>query len=93
MNNAMPTPDMNRRMAAILHVPGNDVCADCPAKRPLWASFFQSPLEENKRFGLLCCTTCAQHHHFELGEPRTFLKYLKMAHEWELEDIEMLEGE
>ena len=77
----MPSPEMNRRMAAVLHTPGNEVCADCPAKRPLWASFLVSPVEEDRSIGILCCSNCAQHHHFELGEKRTVIKYLKMAHE------------
>lgn len=73
--------DMNMRMTALLQQKGNQRCADCPARRPLWASFLVSPLEEGKRFGVFCCSSCAQHHHFELGDKRTMIKYLKMAHE------------
>ena len=76
-----PTGDMNLRMTAVLQHKGNQICADCPARRPLWASFLVSPIEEDKQFGVFCCASCAQHHHFELGEKRTMIKYLKMAHE------------
>jgi Putative GTPase activating protein for Arf len=87
----MPSADMNKRMAAVLLMPGNNRCSDCPAKHPLWASFLLSPYEDDRSLGVLCCTKCAQHHHFELGEKRTHIKCLKMAHEWLLSDIEWLE--
>lgn len=76
-----PSQDMNLRMTALLQQKGNQRCADCPERRPLWASFLVSPIEEDKQFGVFVCASCAQHHHFELGEKRTMIKYLKMAHE------------
>ena len=85
------SPDMNSRMMALLQEPGNLVCADCPARRPLWASFFATSSGGPKHLGVFCCSSCAQHHYFELGERRCRVKYLKMAHEWTMEDIEILE--
>ena len=82
---------MNRRMAAVLLTPGNDVCADCPAKRPVWVSFLVSPVEEDRPMAVLCCATCARHHHFELGEKRAHIKCLKMSHEWIPADISVME--
>jgi hypothetical protein len=61
--------------------PGNQRCADCPAKRPLWVSFLTSPVEHDKQVGVFCCQDCILHHHSVLGEKRTLIKYLKMAHE------------
>lgn len=80
-----PSPEMNKRMSAIMQVSGNQICADCPNKRPLWASFIVSPIEEDKHVGVFVCSTCVQYHHFELGEKRTMIKYLKMAHECKFE--------
>lgn len=77
----MPSAEMNKRMTAVLYTKGNEVCADCPARRPLWASLLVNPVEDDRKIGVLCCAECAQHHHFELGEKRTMIKYLKMVHE------------
>ena len=76
-----PSAEMNKRMTAVLYTVGNEVCADCPARRPLWVSMLVNPVEEGRRLGVLCCAECAQHHHFELGEKRTMIKYIKMVHE------------
>lgn len=76
-----PTPEMNQRMGVVLKAEGNDVCADCPATRPLWVSFLAGRVEKERKMGILCCTKCAQYHHFELGSKRCLIKYLKMAHE------------
>ena len=81
---AKPTPEMNQRMGAVLKAEGNDVCADCPANRPLWVSFLAGRVEKERKMGILCCTKCAQYHHFELGSKRCLIKYLKMAHECKL---------
>ena len=86
-----PDNTMNSRMTALLQEPGNLVCADCPARRPLWSSFFATSSGGPQHLGVFCCSSCAQHHYFELGERRCRVKYLKMAHEWTMEDIEVLE--
>jgi len=91
LKKALPTPEMNQRMMVVLKEPGNQVCAECPAKRPLWGSFLAISSNSDKSLGVLCCSSCAIHHHFELGEKRCMIKYLKMAHEWTIEDIEKLE--
>lgn len=84
--------EMNHRMTSLLHAPGNQVCADCPARRPLWASFFNTSSSGPKHLGVFCCSSCAQHHYFELGDKRCSIKYLKMAHEWTMEDLTILEA-
>jgi Putative GTPase activating protein for Arf len=84
---AQPTAEMNARMSAVLTTKGNEVCADCPAKRPLWVSFLSGRVENDRKLGVLICTECAQHHHFELGK-RCFIKYLKMVHECEFMIVE-----
>ena len=87
------SPEMNKRMSILLADPGNQTCADCPARRPLWVSFFAtSRAGGSKHVGVFVCSSCAQHHHFELGEKRCRIKYLKMVHEWRLDDIEILEN-
>lgn len=86
-----PSPEMKRRMEVILKTPSNQVCADCPAKRPLWVSFILSAstgVSDNQSLlGVLCCASCAQHHYFELGEKRCHIKYIKMAHECTYFDV------
>ncbi|CAB9502167.1 expressed unknown protein [Seminavis robusta] len=86
-----PTPEMNKRMGMVLKTEGNGVCADCPAKRPLWVSFLAGNMDKSRKLAVLCCPKCAQYHHFELGKKRTLIKYLKMAHEFNLADIGILE--
>lgn len=55
-----PSPEMNQRMGAVLKAKGNDVCADCPAKRPLWVSFLAGRVEKERKMGVMVCTKCAQ---------------------------------
>ncbi|CAB9506454.1 Stromal membrane-associated protein 2 [Seminavis robusta] len=76
-------------MKHISRQPGNQTCADCPAKRPLWASFLFR--DDGQKMAVLCCSQCIQHHNFELGDQQCKIKYSKMIHEWTLENIETLE--
>ncbi|CAB9509222.1 Stromal membrane-associated protein 2 [Seminavis robusta] len=89
---SVTSPEMNERMKSLMLQPANRLCADCPSPRPLWASFLYSPVDkEESVMAVFVCSQCAQHHHFKLGSKRCLIKYLKMAHEWSMKDIEILE--
>ncbi|CAB9509221.1 GAP domain, ANK repeat and PH domain-containing protein 2 [Seminavis robusta] len=84
------SPEMQSRMESILLSRANQTCADCPASNPEWVSFIHE--RSRRTLGVLCCSQCAQHHHFELGDKRCHIKYLKMTHEWAIVDIQTLEN-
>jgi Putative GTPase activating protein for Arf len=87
-----PTREMNKLMDLVLSQPENQVCADCPDKKPLWVSYLSTlPNGGPKRMGVLVCANCARRHHFELGDKRCHIHYLKMVHEFSLQDVETLE--
>ena len=96
-NNAVDEELVKLRLDEILDSKGNKYCADCPAKKPLWASFLLSDEESigdvdiSGKLAVLVCTECAQHHLFELGEKRCHIKYLKYSHELKLSDIDVME--
>jgi len=89
---AQISPEMKKRMGKTLKAKGNAVCADCPAKRPLWVSFLAGEGGNERKLGVMVCTKCAQFHYFELGAKRCLIKNLKMAHEFGMGDIVILES-
>ena len=79
-----PSPDVNRRMQALLTISSNMVCVDCPIERPRWVSLLYSSVHKGERvMGVFCCNSCAQHHRFTLGAKRCTVKHLKTAQECE----------
>ena len=81
----------DERMKKIMCRDGNEVCADCNSPKPLWASFLKLREDTMEDVAALCCTRCAQIHHFELGSDRCKIKYTKMTHEWTNENFVTLE--
>lgn len=59
--------------------PGNLVCAECPERRPAWASLIR-PLGRGRTVGVFICQGCYKHH-FRLGRHFCEVKSLTMAHE------------
>ena len=60
--------DMYKDLNKLLVLKGNDECADCPKKRPTWASV---------NLGIFICTECAGIHR-SLGTHITFVQSTKM---------------
>ena len=67
-------------MTSVLTQKGK-TCADCPAENPEWVSFLIPRVEVDRVLGVFCCSKCAQHHHFELGDKRCKIKNLTIKHE------------
>jgi len=70
-----------KHLAHLLKVDGNDVCADCKAKHPRWASV---------RIGIILCTECAGVHR-KLGVHISFVQSLSMD-KWKDEWIKKCEA-
>jgi hypothetical protein len=76
------------RMMKIKETPGNETCADCPAQNPEWASFLKKKRHSTAKRAVLCCRACAQAHHYNLGEKRCRIKYIKMYVIWILSRVD-----
>ncbi|KAI6014468.1 hypothetical protein PISMIDRAFT_36752, partial [Pisolithus microcarpus 441] len=72
--------ERNRRILMELVIkPGNDVCADCKARAPRWASF---------NIGIFICVNCASIHR-KIGTHITKVKSLTFD-EWSKEQVESM---
>jgi Putative GTPase activating protein for Arf len=99
--------EMRARLDKVLASKGNEICADCPGLKPLWASFLRSrkdgksdpaAMEDTKNnidvegeLAVLVCTDCAKYHHIELGKRYCSMKYVKYSHELTPVDMDILE--
>ncbi|KAL4076712.1 putative GTPase activating protein for Arf-domain-containing protein [Scleroderma yunnanense] len=68
-----------RALLEIVMKPGNDVCADCKARAPRWASF---------NLGIFICVSCASIHR-KIGTHVTKVKSLTLD-EWSKEQVELM---
>ncbi|KAI6128156.1 hypothetical protein EDD16DRAFT_1744912, partial [Pisolithus croceorrhizus] len=72
--------ERNRRvLMELVMKPGNDVCADCKARAPRWASF---------NIGIFICMNCASIHR-KIGTHITKVKSLSLD-EWSKEQVEFM---
>ncbi|KAI6015266.1 hypothetical protein F5J12DRAFT_523718 [Pisolithus orientalis] len=72
--------ERNRRvLMELVSKPGNDVCADCKARAPRWASF---------NIGIFICVNCASIHR-KIGTHITKVKSLTLD-EWSKEQVEFM---
>lgn len=77
-DDAMSNPD-DRRLLEILKGKGNDVCADCTAPGPEWASY---------NLGIFLCTQCAGIHR-NMGSHISKVKSVKLD-KWENDQVEVM---
>ncbi|KAG6329755.1 hypothetical protein ID866_9335 [Astraeus odoratus] len=71
-----------RNLATLMELvckPGNDVCADCKARAPRWASY---------NLGIFICVNCASIHR-KIGTHITKVKSLRLD-EWSKEQVEFM---
>ncbi|KAK7683738.1 hypothetical protein QCA50_013114 [Cerrena zonata] len=74
------TSERNQRtLLELTALPGNDICADCKAKHPRWASY---------SLGIFICMTCASIHR-KIGTHITKVKSLTMD-SWSREQVEQM---
>ncbi|KIM64665.1 hypothetical protein SCLCIDRAFT_15206 [Scleroderma citrinum Foug A] len=77
--NKIATERNHRALTEIAMKPGNDVCADCKARMPRWASF---------NLGIFICMNCASIHR-KIGTHVTKVKSLSLD-EWTKDQIEFM---
>jgi len=70
-----------KRLNALLKLPCNGSCADCPSRFPRWASI---------NLGIFLCANCAGHHR-SLGVHITKVRSIELD-KWQLSSVETMEN-
>jgi len=77
--------DLQRRLDnCLLLQPGNTKCADCPERKPTWASFLittpgdKKNKKAKKTLAILCCYKCVSYH-YQLGRDVCEVKNTKIV--------------
>eukprot|EP00536_Pseudo-nitzschia_multiseries_P008269 jgi/Psemu1/197646/e_gw1.208.69.1 len=83
---------LKKRLKALMQRPENQVCSDCPEKRPTWASLMVPPPGAppgTEKLGLFCCLECSGSHR-RLGVHIGFVRSVNLDSwkEWEVRAME-----
>uniref|UniRef100_A0A7S4EI93 Arf-GAP domain-containing protein n=1 Tax=Pseudo-nitzschia australis TaxID=44445 RepID=A0A7S4EI93_9STRA len=83
---------LKKRLKALMQRPENQVCADCPEKRPTWASLIVVPPGAppgTEKLGCFCCLECSGSHR-RLGVHIAFVRSINLDSwkEWEVRAME-----
>jgi len=83
---------MKKRLKALMQRPENQVCSDCPEKRPTWASLIVPPPGAppgTEKIGVFCCLECSGSHR-RLGVHISFVRSVNLDSwkEWEVRAME-----
>lgn len=83
---------MKKRLKALMQRPENQVCSDCPEKRPTWASLIVPPPGAppgTEKIGSFCCLECSGSHR-RIGVHITFVRSVNLDSwkEWEVQAME-----
>ncbi|CAB9520899.1 ADP-ribosylation factor GTPase-activating protein [Seminavis robusta] len=86
---------VKKRLNAIVALPTNRTCSDCPEVGPSWASILlavptTATGKKLPRVGVLCCYRCYTYH-IELGKDVCRTKNILKPDEWTEEDLEIME--
>ncbi|KAG7366485.1 putative GTPase activating protein [Nitzschia inconspicua] len=83
---------MKKRLKALMQRPENQVCSDCPEKKPTWASLIVPPPDAppgTEKIGAFCCLECSGSHR-RLGVHISFVRSVNLDawKEWEVRAME-----
>mmetsp|Transcript_430 Transcript_430/g.898 ORF Transcript_430/g.898 Transcript_430/m.898 type:complete len:494 (-) Transcript_430:395-1876(-) len=83
---------MKKRLKALMQRPENQVCSDCPEKRPTWASLIVPPPGAppgTEKLGSFMCLECSGSHR-RIGVHITFVRSVNLDawKEWEVRAME-----
>eukprot|EP00980_Cylindrotheca_fusiformis_P013260 scaffold3373_cov137-Cylindrotheca_fusiformis.AAC.20 len=71
---------MKKRLKALMALPENQVCSDCPEKKPTWASLIVPPPDAppgTEKIGAFCCLECSGSHR-RLGVHISFVRSVNL---------------
>jgi hypothetical protein len=71
---------LKKRLKALMQQPSNQVCSDCPEKRPTWASLIVPPSDSppgTEKIGSFCCLECSGSHR-RLGVHISFVRSVNL---------------
>lgn len=83
---------MKKRLKALMQRPENQICTDCPEKRPTWASLIVPPPDAppgTEKIGSFMCLECSGSHR-RLGVHISFVRSVNLDSwkEWEVRAME-----
>lgn len=85
---------LKKRLKKLMQLPANQVCSDCPEKRPTWASLIAPPPGSppgTDKIGSFCCLECSGSHR-RLGVHISFVRSINLDSWKELEVRAMENG-
>jgi hypothetical protein len=71
---------LKKRLKALMALPHNQVCSDCPEKKPTWASLIVPPPGAppgTETIGAFCCLECSGSHR-RLGVHISFVRSVSL---------------
>ena len=71
---------LKKRLKKLMQLPANQVCFDCPEKRPTWASLIVPPSGAppgTEKIGSFCCLECSGSHR-RLGVHISFVRSINL---------------
>jgi len=83
---------LKKRLLALLTIPENQICSDCPERQPRWASIIVPPPNSSaKSMGAFCCLECSGSHR-RLGVHISFVRSINLDSWNENQVIAMEQG-
>jgi len=80
--------ELLQQVQEIAKRPGNQVCAECPARHPLFVSLIK-PVVVHETVGVFICEGCYKHH-FRMGLHFCETKSTEVASDWSKRDVSIL---